>query len=100
MVKSAFTHVKNAYEQTPNDASIKKFFEEVRSKHDQIEKAEKEANGSLASDKYEEHKGNTKDKLLSRVKIDEDDKLPPIGKTLPEEETKERPSASQDRQQP
>ena len=34
MVKSAFTHVKNAYEQTPNDASIKKVFDEVKTKYD------------------------------------------------------------------
>jgi len=33
---------------------------------------------------------STKEKLLSRVKID-DDGLPPIGQSLPEEETKEPP---------
>jgi hypothetical protein len=41
MVKSAFTHVKTAFEISPNDASIMKFFEEVKVKFDEVELAEK-----------------------------------------------------------
>ena len=36
MVKSAFTKVKLAFEQSPSDQSIKTFFEEVKAKHDEI----------------------------------------------------------------
>jgi hypothetical protein len=41
MVKSAFTHVKTAIEISPNDASIRTFFEEVKVKFDEVELAEK-----------------------------------------------------------
>jgi hypothetical protein len=41
MVKSAFNHLKTAIEISPNDASIRKFFEEVKVKFDEVELAEK-----------------------------------------------------------
>ena len=96
MVKSAYNHVKNAYDSTPNDDSIKKFYDEVKEKYDSIlnlEKSPKEEDGP--AQKTEASK-STKEKLLSRVKIENnEEKLPPLGKILPEEETKERPKPQQ-----
>ena len=98
MVKSAFDKVKVAYDQSPNDPNVKNFYEEVKQKYDKLvfEDTKKESDGPKQP--AEETKQTTKEKLLSRVKIEDDektlkteDKLPPLGQTLPEEETKERP---------
>lgn len=69
MVKSAFTHVKTAFEISPNDASIMKFFEEVKVKFDEVELAEKKK--QQEDGPKEESKKSTEEKLLQRVKIDE-----------------------------
>lgn len=75
MVKSAFAKVKVAYDQSPSDPSIKSFFEEVKAKYDQIvsQDAAKAEDGPKQS--AEESKQSTKDKLLSRMKIDDDEKV-------------------------
>ena len=88
MVKSAHEFAKKAIQLTPNDATCKKFYEEVKLKYEEVIAADKsrDANGPNV---IGEEKKSTKDKLLSRVKIDEDEKLPPLGQTLPEEETKQ-----------
>lgn len=88
MLKSAYDFAKKAIDLTPNDATCRKFYEEVKLKYEEIIAADKtkDANGPNI---ISEEKKSTKDKLLSRVKIDEEEKLPPLGQTLPEEETKQ-----------
>jgi len=96
MAMSAYIRVKTALDLSPNDTAIKTFYEEVKVKYEEIMAAEKkkkeEAQKSQADGpKDEPKKETTKDKLLSRVKIDEDEKLPPLGQTLPEDSAKEKP---------
>lgn len=76
MVKSAFTHVKTAIDLSPNDTSIKTFFDEVKVRYDEVELAEKAKQEEEGP--KEETKKSTEAKLLSRVKIEEET-LPPLG---------------------
>lgn len=60
-VKSAFKYIKQALSNLPNDKAIKTLYEEIKPQHDRIQ------------DQQEESKEvkTTKEKVLSRVKIDE-----------------------------
>lgn len=64
-VLSAFKHIQSATRSLPNDKSIKALFDEIKVKKDEIDKKNEEAKEQAKPTK-------TKDKLLSRVKIDDE----------------------------
>ena len=61
-VKSAFKYIKQALANLPNDKAIKTLYDEIKPKHDQVQDQQEESKETKT----------TKDKVLSRVKIDDE----------------------------
>lgn len=60
-IKSAFKYIKQALSNLPNDKAIKTLHDEIKPRHDSVLEQQEESKEAKT----------TKDKVLSRVKIDE-----------------------------
>lgn len=87
-VLSAFKHIQSANKSLPNDKSIKALFDEIKARKDQIDIKNEETKEQAKP------ATTTRDKLLSRVKIDDEPLIEEV-KEQPKPYTVEQPQVQQ-----